>query len=221
VSALGDALASGFNVFAGHTLVGAAPAAVEATVLGWLRDLVGFPQSASGILLSGGSAAGIVALHTARVVALGRAGHDTALTVYATSDAHSSIAKGLRLLGFADEQRRMVTVDLGRCMQPDALRALIDADLAAGRRPLAVVATAGTTSTGAVDPLPALRDIGDRYRLWLHVDGAYGAAAVLVPDARAAVAGLHLWPTHSLSTRTSGGSNRTRSGVCLYAMAGA
>jgi glutamate/tyrosine decarboxylase-like PLP-dependent enzyme len=178
VSVLGDALASGFNVFAGNCLTGSAAAAVEATTLGWLRTILGMPETAGGIFLSGGSMAGLSALHAARTRALDPSeAHDPTLTVYGTTEAHSSLAKALRILGFGRDQLRLVPVDDGLRMRVDVLAEMIQADIKAGRRPLAVIATAGTTSTGAVDPLPAIRRVCDDHTLWMHVDGAYGGAA--------------------------------------------
>lgn len=190
ISVLGDALAAGFNVFAGQALVGSSAAAIEATTLGWLRDLVGFPQSTGGIFLSGGSMASLTGLHAARVSAMGGAGHDERLKIYATREAHSSLSKALRILGFSAAQLREVETDRKLAMSEAALEAAIIQDKALGFRPFAVVGTAGTTSTGAVDPLLALRRICNKYRLWLHVDGAYGAAGVLDPTQRDILAGI-------------------------------
>jgi aromatic-L-amino-acid/L-tryptophan decarboxylase len=192
MSVLGDALASGFNVFAGHCLVGSSAAAIEATTLGWLRDLVGFPASAGGIFLSGGSMSGLSALHTARTAAMGRAGHDHSLVVYGTGETHSSLAKALRILGFDTQQFRRVATDAALAMAPPALIQAIQSDRSKGLRPFAVLATAGTTSTGAIDPLVELRRICDAHGLWLHVDGAYGAAACLVAEARGKLSGMEL-----------------------------
>jgi glutamate/tyrosine decarboxylase-like PLP-dependent enzyme len=178
VSVLGDALAAGFNVFAGNCLVGSSAAAVEAITLGWLRSIVGMPETAGGIFLSGGSMAGLSALHAARTRSLGEGvAHDPALTVYGTSEAHSSLAKGLSILGFGREQLRLVPVDDDLRMDVGALAGMVRADAEAGLRPLAVIATAGTTSTGVIDPLRAIRRVCDDYGLWMHVDGAYGGAA--------------------------------------------
>jgi aromatic-L-amino-acid/L-tryptophan decarboxylase len=192
LSALADTLAAGFNVFAGQTLVGSPASAIEAITLGWLRDLVGFPASTGGIFLSGGSMAGLTALHTARVAALDGPGHDPTLRVYATSEAHSSLSKALRILGFATQQWREVASEADLTLDVTALAAAIAADRAQGLRPFAVIATAGTTSTGTVDPLPAIRRVCDTHGLWLHVDGAFGAAAVLDANGRKTLAGIEL-----------------------------
>ena len=191
VSVLGDALASGFNVFAGNCLVGSSAAAIEAITLGWLRSILGMPETAGGLFLSGGSMAGLSALHAARTRALGDGeAHDPALTVYATTEAHSSLAKGLRILGFGAEQLRLVPVDDDLRMDARALAEMVRADAEARRRPLAVIATAGTTSTGAIDPLRAIRGVCDERALWMHVDGAYGGAAMAGRRMRGLLAGV-------------------------------
>jgi aromatic-L-amino-acid decarboxylase len=178
ISVLGDALSAGFNVFAGHCLVGSSAAAIEAITLGWLRSLMDLPSTASGIFLSGGSMAGLSALHSARTWVIGSdGGHDDRLVVYGTDETHSSLAKALRILGFSPRQFRRIATDEALRMDMASLRAAIEADRERGLRPFAVVATAGTTSTGAIDPLDEIRRICDDHALWMHVDGAYGAAA--------------------------------------------
>ena len=170
VSVLGDAAASGFNVFAGSWTGGSGPATVELVVLDWLRELCGLPEGADGVLVSGGSVASLVALAAARE----RAPHDA--VVYVSSEGHASIPRALRVLGL-----RYVVVparDDHRLHAED-----VRAAMGTGGTPFCVVATAGTTSTGAVDPLEELAGLG----LWLHVDGAYGAPAALT----GAVSGLH------------------------------
>jgi glutamate/tyrosine decarboxylase-like PLP-dependent enzyme len=190
VSVVGDLLMSGHNVFAGHWLASSAATQIELTVVDWLRQACGLPESASGIMVSGGSMANLSAIVTAREVMLG--GHDTNAVVYCSDQTHSSLFKGLRILGFAPEQRRAVATDRDFRLSVPALEAAITADRAAGRRPFCVVANAGTTNTGAVDPLEALAALCAREGLWLHVDGAYGAAAVLTDRGRAAMPGLGL-----------------------------
>src|SRR5262245_17516555 len=161
VSVLADAAASGFNVFSGSWTGGSGPATVELVVLDWLRELCGMPEGTEGVLVSGGSVASLVALAAARE----RAPEDA--VVYVSSEGHASIPRALRLLGL-----RSVVVPAredGR-LRADDVRAALGEGV-----PFAVVATAGTTSTGACDPLEELAGLG----LWLHVDGAYGAPAVL------------------------------------------
>ncbi len=188
VSAVGDFLMSGHNVFSGHWLASSAASQIELTVLDWLRVACGYPAEAGGIFLSGGSMANLSAIVVARETRLG--GHDPKSVVYYSDQTHSSMSKGLRVLGFSREQRRAVATDAAYRLDIAALEAAIAADRANGMRPFCVVANAGTTNTGAVDPLPALADLCAREKLWLHVDGAYGAAAVLHPRGEAALTGL-------------------------------
>ena len=189
VSVIGDLLISGHNLFAGHWMAASAAGQIEINVIDWLNELVGFePRAAGGILVSGGSMANLSAIATARESRLG--GPNEKAIVYCSDQTHSSMAKGLRIIGFRPEQRRTVDTDSEFRLSIPALEAAIAADRAAGRLPFAVVANGGTTNTGAVDPLHALADLCAREDLWLHVDGAYGAAAVLTDRGRTALAGI-------------------------------
>jgi aromatic-L-amino-acid/L-tryptophan decarboxylase len=170
-SVLADTAAAGFNVFAGSWTGGSGPATVELVVLDWLRELCGLPDGTEGVLVSGGSVGSLVALAAARTARFGDRAPAEAV-VYVSSEGHASIPRALRVLGLRHE----VVPARDDCrLAAEDVRAAIEADRAAGRVPFCVVATAGTTSTGAVDPLPELAELG----LWLHVDGAYGAPAVL------------------------------------------
>lgn len=188
VSVLADALASGFNPFAGTWMEASGPAQVELVVLGWLAELVGFPPEAGGLFTSGGSAANLTALAVARQTRLG--GVDPQGVVYFSDQTHSSVARALKILGFGPAQIRVLESTSDYRLSPENLSRAVEADLSAGRRPFCVVANAGTTNTGAVDPLPALADYCRSQRMWLHVDGAFGAAAALTERGRAALDGL-------------------------------
>ena len=189
VSVIGDLLISGHNLFAGHWMAASAAGQIEINVIDWLNELVGFPAKAGGgILVSGGSMANLSAIATARESRLG--GPNEKAIVYCSDQTHSSMAKGLRILGFRPEQKRTIATDDGYRLSISALEAAIAADRAAGLVPFCVVANAGTTNTGAVDPLGALADICAREKLWLHVDGAYGAAAVITARGKSALAGM-------------------------------
>jgi glutamate/tyrosine decarboxylase-like PLP-dependent enzyme len=190
VGAMADAIASGFNVFAGHWLAASGPAAVELQTVDLLRRACGLPETAGGLFVSGGSMANLSALAAARAVKLG--GPDPTAVVYLNDQTHSSVAKGLRVLGFTSAQIRTIAVDEALRMDTTALRSAIADDRSTGRRPFCVVANAGTTNTGAVDPLRALAEICSAEDVWLHVDGAYGAAAALTPRGRSALDGLDL-----------------------------
>jgi len=181
VGALADAAAAGFNVFTGSWTGGSGPATVELVVLDWLRELCGLPQHAEGVLTTGGSVANLVGLAAARA-ARGPG------VVYCSDQTHAAVPRALRVLGL--DELRVLQSDAGFRLDPAAVRAAIAADRAAGRRPMCVVATAGTTSSGSVDPLELLADVCAEEGMWLHIDGAYGAPAALWPPARPLLAGL-------------------------------
>jgi glutamate/tyrosine decarboxylase-like PLP-dependent enzyme len=187
MSVLADAVASGYNVFTGSWTGGSGPATVELVVLDWLRELCGLPDGAEGVLVTGGSVASLVALAAARTSRFGESAPEAAVA-YVSSEGHVSLARALRILGVP--QVRVVTAGPGCRLDPGAVGAAIEADRAAGLEPFCLVANAGTTSSGAVDPLPELADLCVDHGLWLHVDGAYGAPAVLTEPGRALLAGL-------------------------------
>lgn len=188
VGAMADALAAGFNPFAGSWFSGSGPAELELVVVDWLRELLGFPESAGGLFVSGGSVANLTGLAAARH-ALRRDGAPDGV-VYFSDQTHSAVVRALRILGFADDRMRRLPSDENFRLPVAELRAAIAEDRAVGRRPLLIVANAGTTNTGAVDPLPELASLARRHGLWLHVDGAYGAAAALIPEGKAMLSGL-------------------------------
>jgi glutamate/tyrosine decarboxylase-like PLP-dependent enzyme len=163
-----------------------APAGViiERTVVGWLAEAVGCPGF-TGSLTLGGSSANLMGLCMAREAkaAANQAGARGGV-IYASTEAHMSIAKAAALLGLGYDAVRLIPVDDAFRMRTDDLRHAIHADRAAGKLPIAVVASAGTTATGSIDPLAGIADICQEFKLWMHVDGAYGALASLaVPDA--------------------------------------
>ncbi|NNE72014.1 MAG: aminotransferase class V-fold PLP-dependent enzyme, partial [Rhodothermales bacterium] len=188
IAAMGAALAAGHNIFAGTWLGGSAAARLEQTVLDWLKVLVGFPDPAGGLFVSGGSMANLTAIGAARHARLGA--HDRHGIIYFSDQTHSAVERALRVMGFSAEDMRRIPADPVRGLDARALSEMVQADRAAGGEPFCVVANAGTTNTGAVDPLTAIADLCDDESLWLHVDGAYGAAAVLGTRGRAALAGL-------------------------------
>lgn len=188
VGAMADALSAGFNVFAGTWLEASGPAMVELVTLEWLCRLCDLPARAGGLFVSGGSAANLTALIVARHRRFGA--HHPAAVIYCSEQTHSSIDRAATALGFsADQLQRIATDDQCRLALP-ALHRRVAADRAGGRIPFCVIANAGTTNTGAVDPLPSLAEFCRREALWLHADGAYGAASVLCPRGRALLAGL-------------------------------
>lgn len=188
VGVLADALTAGFNIFAGTWIGGSAAAEMERATIGWVRDALGFPGEAGGLFTSGGSAANIIGLAVARRARLG--GDMTAARIYTSTETHSSVERGLRVLGFRLNQLRKIKVDDEFRIDIAALGAAIAEDRAAGLKPFAIVANAGTTNTGAVDPLGEISDICRRETMWMHVDGAYGAGAAFSPRGRRALSGI-------------------------------
>ena len=202
---LGDWLGTGFNAIAASWAGGSGPATVELVVLEWLRQLVGLPEGTEGVLSSGGSLANATALIVARNIT----GPGVA---YLSDQTHASIERGLTAVGFLPDHIRILPTDPDYRMDLVALQEAVREDRAAGLRPGFVVATAGTTNSGAVDPLDDLADFCSAEGIWFHVDGAYGAPAALCERGQAALGGLNP-PNPSRSTPTSGSSSLTTSGA--------
>ena len=185
---LADAMASSLNQTV--TAWRSAPAAIEIErlVVRWLDQLVGFNGSGHGVLVSGGSAANLHGLACAVTRAEDRAGLPSGnrqrLTMYLSSEAHVSLRKAARMLGLAREHVRLIALDQGRRLRVDELAQALERDLAAGLVPAAICASAGTVNTGTIDPLDEIADICRRRDVWFHIDGAYGAPAVLAADYR-------------------------------------
>jgi aromatic-L-amino-acid decarboxylase len=190
---LGETLAATFNVNA--MLWRTAPAAteLEQVTLDWLRQMVGLPDPLFGVINDTASSSTLYALAAAReaqidlrIRELGMAGRPELprLRYYASTEAHSSVEKAGIVLGVGRDGLRRIPVDERFRMDPILLRQAIHEDVAAGMRPFAVVATAGTTSTTSVDPIPAIASVCERHGLWLHVDAAYGGAAAIAPEFR-------------------------------------
>jgi glutamate/tyrosine decarboxylase-like PLP-dependent enzyme len=169
---------------------------VEMTVMRWLAELVGYSRDAGGLFVSGGSAANFVALAAMREAKLpgsrtaGLIGLGVRPVVYVTPETHSCIRRAVDLLGFGSDALRLLPPDDGLRMDAAVLAAAVTEDRAAGRHPLCVVATVGTVNAGAIDPLPAIRDVARREDLWFHVDGAYGAVGAALPELADRYAGL-------------------------------
>lgn len=188
VSILADALVAGTNVFTGTWLESSGPSQVELVVIDWFKQMLGLPAEAAGLLVSGGSVANLTALAVARRTQL----NDQAAgaVVYLSDQTHASIDRALRILGFSPNQLRRVPTDSEYRMDPRALAEQARQDRAAGLRALAVVGNAGTTNTGAIDPLEEIARIAQENRIWFHVDAAYGGFAALTSRGRAALRGI-------------------------------
>jgi len=196
VSTMADALAAGFNIFNGTWLGGSAAAAVELGVVRWLCRVCGFPKSAGGLFVSGGSMANLTGLVAARNALL--KDRVSGATVYFSDQTHSSVQRALHVIGFLHEQMRKLPSDENFRLSIQGLCDAISQDRAKGLRPFCIIANAGTTNTGAIDPLNELADLAAEEKLWLHIDGAFGAAAILSERGRSLLRGLELADSISL-----------------------
>jgi aromatic-L-amino-acid decarboxylase len=187
VGMLAEILAAGLNANLGGR--DQAPVEVERQITGWVREIFGFPESATGLFVTGTSMANLIAVIIARDRALGFevrqhgvAAEKQRLTAYASSAAHGCIAKAMDLCGLGSDALRLIPTDGRQRMKLEALEAAICEDLEAGRSPFLAVGTAGTVDTGAIDDLARIAGLCGKHKLWFHVDGAYGALAKLAPD---------------------------------------
>jgi len=188
--ALADFISSALNMHVSDWVESPGPSRLELTVLDWFKDWIGYPGQAGGLLVSGGSVANLTALACAREARLGSMWADA--VVYHSDQAHSSVARAARVLGLPPSRVRAVPVDDRFRIRPDSLERAIEADERAGLRPLFVAASAGTTNTGAVDPLGAIAEVCRGRGVWMHVDAAYGGFAVLTHRGAKELAGLDL-----------------------------
>ncbi len=208
VSWLGDIMTSAYNIHAGGNKLAPTVNCVEQQVIRWMADHAGFGKNAGGIFVSGGSMANITALTAAR---------DKKLTedtlhlgvAYVSDQTHSSVAKGLRVIGIADSRIRKIPTDEKFRMKTKELEEAIQLDLKNGFIPFVVIGTAGTTNTGAVDPLEELSAICKKYNLWFHVDGAIGGSVLLSENHRNLLNGVQeadslSWDAHKWLFQTYG-----------------
>jgi glutamate/tyrosine decarboxylase-like PLP-dependent enzyme len=178
-SALADYLGAVFNKYSGLSFASPGMVRMERMLLRWVADLVGYPATAAGDLTSGGSIANLVGIVTAREASGLKAKDFGRAVVYLSGQTHHAIDKALRIAGLGESPRRFVPLDERYRMRPEALEEAIENDANAGLYPWLIAASAGTTDTGAVDPLADIADVAGRNDLWLHVDGAYGASFAL------------------------------------------
>jgi len=190
-SVLGDYLSTGLGALGLNWQASPALTELEEVVTDWMRRMVGLSAEWQGVIQDTASTCTLVALICARERASGFAlargglqGNDPRLVVYCSEHAHSSVDKAVLLAGFGREHLRKVAVDERYALRPDALAAAIEQDRAQGLRPCAVVATTGTTTTTALDPLEPVSILARREKLWLHVDGAMAGSAMILPECR-------------------------------------
>lgn len=186
--ALADFLASGLNRYTGVATAAPGLSAIEYGVVDWLCSIFDLGPGATGLLLSGGSMANFTGIVTARTTMLGD--HFDKGMMYVTPHTHHSAEKAARLAGFRGDQVVTVDVDEDLRMEVDALEKQIAADNAAGRRPFLIVASAGSTDTGTIDPLPQIADLAAEENLWVHVDAAYGGFFQLTDRGRGRLRGI-------------------------------
>jgi len=197
-SMLADMLASGMNPhLAGYDQ---SASMVEKQLIDWMRQLMGFPDTTGGLLVSGASMANINGLVVARNA---KAGYDIRadgitdpdlpeLTLYGSTQLHSWINKACELMGLGRRAFRSIAVDNNYQIDIDACRTAIEADIAAGKKPFCLIGSVGTVNTGASDDITALRALADEFDLWLHIDGAFGSLAALSPEHKSVTAGQEL-----------------------------
>ena len=198
IGALGDLLAAAVNPNLGGWPAAPMGTEIEAQTIRWIAEMIGYPGDCGGLLVSGGNMGNFVGFLAARkakaswdVRASGMAGKDSRrMRVYTSSETHTWIHKATDMFGLGTDAIRWIPVDERLCMDMTALRNQIQEDIEAGDLPFLVIGTAGTVSTGAVDPLPEIAAICREHDLWFHVDGAYGGfAAVLLNDGNGTVPG--------------------------------
>ncbi|MGB5657494.1 MAG: pyridoxal-dependent decarboxylase [Acidimicrobiia bacterium] len=194
--AAADLIAAGLNQNSGGWRLSPAASEIEQHLMRWFAERLGMPEGSSGYVTSGGAMVNLIALTVARSRHAGwdvreagvRAGPQ--LTVYVSSEVHDTVDRAVQMLGIGTTGIRHINTDGNLRMDVAALRSAIDTDLFDGHRPIAVVGSAGTTGTGAIDPLDAIADVCAEYNLWFHVDGAYGGAAALTDSLRSLFTGI-------------------------------
>ena len=195
VGMVAEMLAAGLNANLGGR--DQMPLEVERQVVRWVRELFGFPETASGLLVNGTSIANLIAVLIARTGALGPgvrrkgiAATGRRLAAYTSQGAHGCIAQAMDLAGFGTDMLRVIPVNARRQMDIRALEEAIAIDRRAGLAPFFIAGSAGTVDTGAIDPLGEIADIARREAIWFHVDGAYGALGMLAPDIAPRLTGI-------------------------------
>lgn len=200
IGALADLLAAAVNPNVGAWNLAPVASEIERQTISWIAEMIGYSNECGGILVSGGNMANFVGFLAARHA---KAGWDTRkngmrhedgqqLRVYASKETHTWIHKATDLFGLGTDAIRWIGTDTSQRMDVSALRRQVQQDAQNGDRPFMVIGTAGSVSTGAIDPLHEIAEVCKRHELWFHVDGAYGAVAAVLPDAPADIRGMQL-----------------------------
>lgn len=190
-AALGDYLAAVMNRYAGVFYATPGAVRIENQIIDWVGDLVGYKKGFGGNLASGGSMANLIAISTARIAKKIKSKDIENSTIYLTKQAHHCVTKALKIVGLHEVQLRYIQMDNKYRMIPDLLEKQIVKDKAEGLNPFMLVASAGSTDVGAIDPLNKLADISDKYNLWYHIDGAYGGFFLLCDETKDKLKGIN------------------------------
>lgn len=208
VSWLGDVMTSAYNIHAGGSKLAPVVNCVEQEVIRWLADCTGFGEDAGGVFVSGGSMANITALTAARDKKLDENTLHLGVA-YVSDQTHSSVAKGLRVIGIGENRIRKIPTNDRFQIEVNELKKAIEKDKEEGYIPFVAIGTAGTTNTGSIDPLKDMADLCEKNDIWFHVDGAYGGSVLVSPEHRHLLEGIERadsisWDAHKWLFQTYG-----------------
>jgi aromatic-L-amino-acid/L-tryptophan decarboxylase len=191
-ASLGDYIADITNRYAGIFFAGPGAVRMENMLIEWMAEMVGYPKECAGNLASGGSIANLIAIVTARDAHNIRSKDVESSVFYATEHSHHCIDKAIRIAGLKEAVRRNVPMDGMYRMDVKKLALMVATDIDAGLKPFMIIASAGTTDVGAIDPLETIGEVAEQYNLWYHIDGAYGAFFALTTEGKEKLKGMHL-----------------------------
>lgn len=208
LSWMGDVMTNAYNPHASCQTNAPAADLIEKKLIRWMCDLAGYPKESGGLFVSGGSIANLTALTAARDEKLTYEEREKAI-IYVSDQTHYSVSKGLHIIGFRKDQIHIIPTDTSFCMDIPSLQTAIQNDIATKKKPFAVIASAGTTNTGSVDPLSDISTICHKFGMWMHIDGAFGASALLSKKYRKNLSGIELsdslsWDAHKWLLQTYG-----------------
>lgn len=208
ISWLGDIITSAYNLHAGSFMNCPAASCIEQELIHWFCGQAGYPKEAGGLFVSGGSMANMTALCAARDKILTENEQHLGVA-YVSDQTHSSVAKGLRIIGISNSRIRKIPTDANFRMDIKQLEYAIQSDIADGLIPFAVIASVGTTNTGSIDPLEKIALLCQQYKLWMHVDGAFGASVLLSKKYKHLLKGIEnsdsiSWDAHKWLFQTYG-----------------
>lgn len=206
LSWLGDIMTNAYDPHAGSWMQSSAATCIEQEVVAWMCRQAGYPNTSGGIFVSGGSMANLTALTAARNAKLSEFQYGMG-TAYVSEQTHSSVSKGLRIIGLRTDQIRKIPTDSDFRMNIPLLKDAVSEDLAAGRIPFAIIANAGSTNTGSIDSFNEIADLCEKHHIWMHVDGAYGASVLASSKYRHRLQGIERgdsisWDAHKWLMQT-------------------